>query len=477
MSTGFSEKLLASIERNNSLLCVGLDPEPAYLPAMEGERSIEEALVAWGERIITATSDLVCCYKPNSAFYEQFGPPGLNALRRTCRAVPDPVPVLLDVKRGDIGSTAVAYARSAFEVFGADAVTLSPYLGRDSVAPFLAYPGKAAFVLCQTSNPSAGEVQNYGPDPLYMHVVHLAQGWGDATQIGFVIGATQPAALSRVRQAAPDRWFLAPGVGAQGANLEAALAAGLNARGGGVIVPVSRGVLAAPDPRGAALRLRDEINSARTHAAAAAPIGAGAAASLDRARDLAVQLYDAGCVQFGEFTLASGKKSPIYIDLRRMVSYPELLGSAAQMLEEAAAGISYDLLAAVPYAALPVTALLSGRTGKPMIYPRKEVKAHGTGKAVEGKVEPGKTALVVEDVITTGGSILEAIATLEAGGVIVNDVAVLVDRDQGGRNALRERGYGLSAVLEIGRLLDALLQAQRIDGATHASVAAYLTGS
>ena len=221
MQTSFIEKLINAGEQNKSLLCVGLDPEPGKLPKASG--SDEEKLIGWSTRIIEQTADLVCCYKPNLDFYEQYGPEGLSALRKVIAAVPNGIPVLLDAKRGDIGSTAAAYARAAFEVWGADAVTVNPYLGRDGITPFLAYPGKMVFVLCQTSNPSAAEIQNLGDEPLYQHVARLGQMWGDVNQIGFVVGATQPEALAQVRALAPDRWILAPGIGAQGGDLAKAM--------------------------------------------------------------------------------------------------------------------------------------------------------------------------------------------------------------------------------------------------------------
>ena len=231
-----------------------------------------------GESIVEQTADLVCCYKPNIAFYEQFGLEGLEALRRTLAVIPDDIPVLLDAKRGDIGSTATAYARAAFEVLGVDAVTVSPYLGQDAVAPFLGYAGKAVFVLCYTSNPSAAAVQEFGDGQtrLFEHIVNQATQWGEPDQIGFVVGATQPEALARVRRLLAGRphWILAPGIGAQGGDLAEALAAGLDDRGSGLIVPVSRHIICADSPWAAARVLRDEINQARTSVGkrAAAPV-------------------------------------------------------------------------------------------------------------------------------------------------------------------------------------------------------------
>ena len=255
----FHDKLLAAAQRNNSLLCVGLDPD-----ARAG-RTAADAL-AFCLNIVAATSDLVCCYKPNSAFFEQYGAAGWAALKELVAAIPDDIPVLLDAKRGDIGNTVEAYATALFDDLGVDAVTVSPYLGRDSVAPFLARVGKAVFVLCYTSNPSAAELQQYGIEPLYWQVARQAQTWGSPAQVGLVVGATQPEQLAEVRRLAPETWILAPGVGAQGGDLRAALAAGLDARGLGLIVPVSRAVLYADDPRAAALALRDAINAERVAA-------------------------------------------------------------------------------------------------------------------------------------------------------------------------------------------------------------------
>ncbi|MDE0460804.1 MAG: orotidine-5'-phosphate decarboxylase, partial [Caldilineaceae bacterium] len=225
----FYAKLEAAAHRNNSLLCVGLDPTPEACPdqylALGETPSAESgtlndrtchALLAWNESVIEATSDLVCCYKPNIAFYEALGQPGMALLRATIAAVPPEIPVLLDAKRGDIGSTAAAYARACFEELGVDAVTLSPYLGQDSIAPFAAYPGKGLFVLCHTSNPAAGAFQKLTvtngqrqdrEDPLFLRVAKEAVSWSPA--VGLVVGATYPQALADVRAVAPDAWLLA----------------------------------------------------------------------------------------------------------------------------------------------------------------------------------------------------------------------------------------------------------------------------
>ncbi|MCS6843036.1 MAG: orotidine-5'-phosphate decarboxylase [Caldilineales bacterium] len=474
MST-FLAKLTAAVRRNNSLLCVGLDPDPYQFPAHFPAVVDAEALVSWGRRLIEQTADLVCCYKPNAAFYEQFGAAGWEALRQTIAAVPHDIPVILDAKRGDIGSTATAYARAAFEVLGADAVTVSPYLGRDAVAPFLAYPGKAVFVLAHTSNPSAAAIQELptGEDcgqPLYARVVQEASAWGGPEQVAFVVGATQPPALAHVRSLLGDAayWILAPGVGAQGGDLAAALAAGLDRRGSGLIVPVSRHVIYAADPRSAASALRNDINRHRAaHSLPSAP----------PVSSLILALHAAGCVQFGDFTLASGKRSPIYLDLRRLSGDPALLRQAAAAYAALLAPLQYERLAAVPYAALPIATAVALAVNKPLIYPRKEVKAHGTGQAIEGIYAAGERVAVVEDLVTTGGSVLTAVNTLRAAGLAVNDVVVLVDREQGGAQALAAAGCRLHAAFTLSQIVDTLEAVGRVSAQQAADVRRYLRES
>jgi uridine monophosphate synthetase len=466
----FIEKLNGTIARNNSLLCVGLDPDPHRFPDHFPTTVDEEGLLNWGQNIITQTADLVCCYKPNIAFFEQQGPAGLEALRRTIAAVPDGIPVLLDAKRGDIGSTAAAYARAAFEVLGADAVTVSPYLGRDSISPFLDYPGKAVFVLCYTSNPSARAIQEFGHKDkrLFEHVVHQAQSWGSVEQIGFVVGATQPHALARCRELT-SYWVLAPGIGAQGGDLSSALAAGLNSDGIGLIVPVSRGVIYDDDPQTAALTFRDEINQARQVGRSRPP----PRSSQDRT-ELILKLYEADCIQFGNFTLASGKSSPFYIDLRRITGDAGFLNLVARAYVKLLEPLSYDHIAGVPYAALPIGTAVALMTNSSLIYPRKEVKAHGTGQSIEGVFSAGDRVVVIEDLVTSGGSVLRAINTLTAAGLKVSDVVVLIDREQGGDKYLADKGYQLHAVLRLSEILETLYRTEKITVEQLTTVKTYL---
>lgn len=460
----FFSKLTAAIRSNDSLLCVGLDPQQELLPV---GGNIEKNLVDWGKSIITQTSDLVCCYKPNFAFYEQFGLDGLRALQRTLAVIPDSLPVLLDVKRGDIGSTASALADAAYEQWGADAVTLSPYLGDDGIKPFLKSDGKAVFILCYTSNHSAAQIQQHGVPPLFEYIARTAQNWGNPDQIGLVVGATQLDALSVVREICPLTWILAPGVGAQGADLGSALRAGLKTDGSGLIIPVSRGIIAASDPRQAAMHLREMIQREQTKGRSKP------SEDSSRRTGFITELFEAGCIKFGNFTLASGKQSPIYIDLRKVVSFPRLFQKVTQAYAEIVHGLSFDHIASVPYAALPAGSVVAWQLGVSMIYPRKEVKQHGTGQIIEGSFEAGQVAVMIEDVITTGGSIVNACEVLRQAGIIVNDVVVLVDREQGGELKMEEIGLALHSVLKFTEIVAVLKQKALIDTDTFKIVMNY----
>lgn len=266
MTPTFRARYEAAAQRNRSLLCVGLDPDPAQLPP---GYDVTQFLCA----IIEATADLVCCYKPNAAFFEADGAAGWETLQAVIEAVPADVPVLLDAKRADIGNTTRFYAHAAFERLGAHAITASPYLGADALEAFLAYEERHTFVLCRTSNPGAAAIQDLplaDGDLVYERVARLAREWNTRGNVGLVVGATVPAQAERVRAICPNQLLLLPGVGAQGGDLEAAVRAAVDMQGGGILVNASRGVLYAGTgasfaaaARAAAQQLRDAINFAR----------------------------------------------------------------------------------------------------------------------------------------------------------------------------------------------------------------------
>ncbi len=260
----FLEKLEAAAQRNRSLLCVGLDPWPDQMPIAD--------IATFNRAIVEATSDLVCAYKPNIAFYEAEGLPGLRALEVTLLAIPSHVPVILDAKRGDIGSSAAAYARAVFERWGADATTVNAYLGGDAVEPFAAYGDRGVFILCRTSNPGSAELQSLrvaDGAPLYEQAARRAQEWNTRGNVGLVVGATYPEELAQVRALCPSMPILVPGIGAQGGELDASVKAGVDANGRGAIISASRQVLYASSgtdypeaARRTADALREQINAA-----------------------------------------------------------------------------------------------------------------------------------------------------------------------------------------------------------------------
>jgi len=284
--------------------------------------------------------------------------------------------------------------------------------------------------------------------------------------------------LARVRAMGADMWILLPGVGAQGGDMEASLAAGLDSAGSGVLVNVSRDVCRAADPGSAARAYRDRINAVRKERPAARradkPAGPPHASLLD---ELALGLHSLGAIRFGEFTLKSGKKSPLYIDLRLLVSDPALMALAARALRDILASLRFDRIAAIPYGGLPIGQAVALATGKPLLYPRREAKDYGTKKLIEGVFTPGETVVVLDDLVTTGGSKIEALAPLLDAGLKVKDVVVLVDREQGGRAELAERDLTLHAALTLSQILDCLVRYGRLSDSARADVHAALRTS
>ncbi|MFP4369486.1 MAG: orotidine-5'-phosphate decarboxylase [Candidatus Kapaibacterium sp.] len=260
------EKLKNAVKAKKSLVCVGLDPDLKKTPGFLGDGI--RTLLNFNKAIIDATKDIAAAYKLNFAFYEQYGIEGIEVLKETFDYIPDDIFTIADAKRGDIGNTSLAYAVSVFDYFGADSITLSPYMGSDSIEPFLKYENKMAFLLCVTSNKGSHDFQRLdtGGKPLYQRVIEESSKWAGADRMGYVSGATHPEELAAVRKAAPDNVLLIPGIGAQGGELREVMRA--NA-GGPALINSSRGIIYAssgPDfDEKAAYNckiIRDSINEA-----------------------------------------------------------------------------------------------------------------------------------------------------------------------------------------------------------------------
>ena len=259
----FIAKLLAISRKNRSLLCIGLDPDPEVVPQVN--------VLEFNRAIVDATCDLVCAYKPNLAFYEALGIEGLITLEKTIKHIPPDIPVIGDAKRGDIGSTAKAYAKALFDTFGFDAATVNPYLGFDSIEPFTSYEDKGVFILCRTSNPGALDFQDLCSTdgfPVYEMVARKAKEWNVHGNIGLVVGATYPEELKKIRSICPEMPLLIPGIGAQGGDLASAVNCGVDAQGEKAIISVSRQILYASREkdfaqaaRSVAEKIRNQINS------------------------------------------------------------------------------------------------------------------------------------------------------------------------------------------------------------------------
>lgn len=248
---GFFDRLRAAARGNRSLLCVGLDPDPDRI---EGGAA---GALRHCARVVEGTAEHVCCYKPNAAFWEQYGADGMRALAELRERVPAGIPLLYDAKRGDIGSTARAYARAAFGTLKMDAMTVNPYLGADALEEFTRYADRGVYVLCHSSNPGATYLQT---KEVYLRVASLAESVNRNGNVGLVVGATAPDQLAEVRKASRLP-FLVPGVGAQGGDLEASVLAAWNGDEASCLVATSRAVLYADDPGAAARALKEQINS------------------------------------------------------------------------------------------------------------------------------------------------------------------------------------------------------------------------
>ena len=438
---GFYERIINRWETAHTLLCVGLDPRGITDP---------DKLYSWVCSIIDATKAYTACYKPNSAFYEALGWEGMRVLERILAYIPEDIPVILDVKRADIGPTAQAYADACFSVLKADAVTVNPYMGRDAVDPFLLHEDRAVFVLARTSNPHAKDVQDHYVlgEPLYSFIAKQAVSWSPL--VGLVVAGNDSQALQLLRHQLPDTWFLSPGIGAQGGDIALAIQAGARSDGLGIIPVVARGITEAENPREAARSYAEAIKKAVETVKASNTKNMQVVSGFKH--KLMEGLITTQCFKKGSFVLKSGKVSPFYIDLRRVISDPRVLDLIADAYYSMIKNLSFDRIAGIPAAALPLATAVSLKSGKPMIWPRIPLKDHGTGQRIEGEFKPGDHVLLLDDLITTGASKLEALEVLRGEGLVVTDLTVLIERGKQGRIDMEHAGVTLHAFFHVKEL-------------------------
>ncbi|MBD2677591.1 MULTISPECIES: bifunctional orotidine-5'-phosphate decarboxylase/orotate phosphoribosyltransferase [Nostoc] len=465
----FFDKLNQNILQNQSLLFVGLDPNPEMMPTRYQSEDIIAGLWEWLQFIISETSNFVCAYKPTLGFYEALGIPGLELLHKTLAAIPCHIPVILDAKHSDLNTSSI-FARTVFTEWQVDAITLSPYTGQDHVVPFLIYPDKAVFILCCTSNPGAEALQQYPTkeSPLYLQIVKESKNWGTPEQLGLEVGTTKSGVLAGIRAVAPERIIMARSIWAGGANLRQILEAGLNTNGDGLLIPVPQDMLGSSQLSEEIQSLRAEINQIKTeiiHENSTCSVWFSDVCLLNQhpQQDLILQLYDIGCIMFGNFVQASGAVFPYYIDLRKIISNPQVFNQVLTAYEEILKHLNFDRLAGIPYGSLPTATGLALRLNCPMIFPRKEVKAHGTRRVIEGNFHPGETVVVVDDILISGKSVMEGAEKLESAGLNVNDIVVFIDHEQGVKDRLQQNGYRSYAVLTISEITNTLYQAGRIN--------------
>ena len=477
--TNFCDKLLAAIETNQSLLYLALDPEPQSFPVAvsltgDNNQSFLTDLFAKAKFAIDQTADLICACKISLGLYQSLGISGLELLQQILTIIPPHIPVVLDAKHCDL-NTSTVFAKSVFEDWQVDAVTLSPYAGFDQVAPFLLYPDKTVFVLCATANPSAAIFQEYPTpeNPFYLQLVRISQTWGTPEKVGLEVGV-MPDMLARIRKAAPERLILVEGDIAaengiaEGNDLSQLLAAGLSKNGEGLLLPIPASLFADSNPREAVQKLRDNINEHRLRAIAVNPtcelwLPDVCFLQPEPHRDLILQLYDIGCVVFGDHVQASGATFPYYIDLRKIISIPQIFHQIVSAYADILKDLKFDRIAGIPYGSLPTATGLALRMERPMIFPRKEVKTYGAGKLIEGHFQAGETIVVVDDILISGKSVMEGAAKLQSAGLKVEDIVVLIDHEQGVKNKLQVNGYRAHSVLGISEIAQILYQANRID--------------
>ncbi|MFM8675673.1 MAG: bifunctional orotidine-5'-phosphate decarboxylase/orotate phosphoribosyltransferase [Vulcanococcus sp.] len=482
---GFFVQLTEAIAERQSLLMTGLDPNPEMLQSWAqrrgmANRSFLSQARHWIKAVVEETSPHVCAIKASLGFYQALGPLGLELLLEVRDLVPRDLPLIIDAKHGDLNSS-TALAHYLFKDLGVDAVTLSPLAGQDIAAPFLLYADKAVVITCRSSNPAAKRIQ-YHPsegDPLFLQIVRECQLWGTPDQLLLEVGTSDPTVLGQVRQAAPERVLMLRSIWSEEERLDGLLEAGFNDAADGLLLPLPQNLLVEDDLGEQAAALKGLINQRRERWLNQHPRVEGNSCALwvaepptatspapDAGRDLILDLFDIGCLLFGDYVQASGAVFNYYVDLRQIISDPNLFHRVLHSYGALLEGLDFDRIAGIPYGSLPTATGLSLALHKPLIYPRKEVKAHGARRLIEGDFNDGDRVVVVDDILITGGSVLEGISKLESSGLMVEDVVVFIDhggqRDRRARERLQAAGYRVHAVLDIETITRTLVAAGRL---------------
>lgn len=467
----FFDKLTQAIATNNSLLIVGLDPNPEMMGDRfeQKDNNLCKCLEKWLQWVIEETRDKVCAYKPTLGFYQAFAVEGIKLLENILAAIPDDIPIILDAKHSDL-NTSTIFAQTIFEKWQVDAVTITPYVGQDHAAPFLVYSDKAIFALCHTSNPSAEKLQEYptADDPYYLRVIQEVQTWGTREQLCLEVGTTNPNTLAKIRATAPERLILIRSIWGNNNNLPEIIATGLNSNGNGLLIPIPQDFLAQDNIAQKTDSLNREINRYRTEVVennVSCELWTANVCLLKKHpyQDLILQLFDIGCLLFGEYLQASGATFSYYIDLRKIISNPQVFNKVLQAYGDIVKNLSFDRIAGIPYGALPTATGLALNLSRPMIFPRKEVKAHGTRRLIEGNFNPGETVVVIDDILISGKSVMEGADKLKSAGLKIEDIVVFIDHEGGVKDRLAQNGYRAHSVLNISEITDTLYEAGRID--------------
>jgi uridine monophosphate synthetase len=473
----FSTFLSNRCKSINSLLCVGLDPHIQDLSNITNTSTVEQKALAaelFCENVIQQTYPFAAAYKPNSAFFEALGWRGIAVLERIISKIPQDIPVLLDFKRGDINTTAEAYAQFAYDSSKASAVTINPYMGWDSVEPFVKDKTKGVFILCKTSNKSSEDfetlpISSSNNEPLYTVVAKKCVEWNQQcakttgennyNNMGLVVGATDVKAMAIARSIAKEVWILSPGVGFQGGDLTQTIHAGLRLSDGlGILIPVSRAISRAKDPGMEAQRLRDLINIERMKIMSTSSTSSTTTTEQSPTKRTALMnefnsppnglevfqidffqlALSCGVLKFGSFTLKSGRTSPYFFNAGEFNT-----GKAAACLARCYAQaivksqIEFDVIFGPAYKGIPLAATIVAELysthGRdvPYAYNRKEAKDHGEGGNVVGaKINEKTRVLIVDDVITAGTAVRESVTLLQGLGAKIAGLVVAIDRQE-----------------------------------------------